>query len=282
MKKLVIKLSLGLFFLGMLSCDDTADGEITTSNGTGSIDEFLEINSVLSELESLGFSEVEREGSSTGRIGSRTAQECVDFAVATGENGTITYTYDFGEACEIGELALSGRVTTSFFIDDERNFEERTVYESFQMNDWSIDGLETVNGRYLFELGEGTFGFDVNYALSQQVSITACDGTSYDITSNTSTMITNSSKTVSVLDQTIETDNSIYTTSLEASLMQDFTCSRKEVYTYATGIVKTVSSEEELVIDYGDGTCDNLILVTENGNTTEIEASELVQFDFCD
>lgn len=282
MKKLIVKLSLGLMVTGMSSCDDTADGELASLDNTDLTDDFLGVSSMLLELESMGFSEIERQGSSTGAITGRKAGECVDFSVNMDESGRIFYTYDFGEGCEIDSLALSGRVVTSFFIDRERNFEETISYENFSWHEVSIDGEETITGRYVFEFGEDMLDFDIDYSHDRQISVTGCDGTTYGITSNSSVRITRSNKTVSVLDQTIETANSTYVTSVEAPLVQDFTCDQKEINIYTTGVLKTVSGEEELIIDYGEGTCDNWISVTENGNTIESEASELVQYDFCD
>ncbi len=283
MKKLVVILPMGLLLV-TFSCDDSANDESALEESEISIADYTRINAVISGLEDLGFSEVESEGLSGDNSGGRTSftRDCVEFTFDRQEDGTVSYTYiyDFGDGCEIDEIMLDGRVTVSLYLNEEMTFEQRVLYEDLTMDEWAVDGEEITIGTYSFGMGEGV-DLALDYTIEQNLAITACDGSDYGIMSGMAFSITNESKTVTSLEQTIETNDLTYVTTLEIPLVQDFICGRREVYTYTQGVIKTTAGTSEFLLDYGDGACDNLVFVTENDDTTEKEASELVQDDLC-
>ncbi len=284
MKNIKINLIGGLLLVGAFACDDTEENAVDITDVAGSVEDYARMTAVLNELESAGLTGIENDEATEGVIGGRTTftQDCITVTTDRAEDGRITYSYDFGTGCDVHETRLAGKVTISTSFNEHDSFEQRTNYENLALNDWSIDGEEMVFGSFSQE-GEGMFSFDVNYDIDKNLTVVACDGISYNIISSEAVLLTDESKTISSYEQTIESNDLVYETSVETPLVLDYACNRREVYTYTQGVIKTVFGAEEFVLDYGDGTCDNLVLVTEDGITQEKEASELAseEKDWC-
>ena len=69
-----------------------------------------------------------------------------------------------------------------------------------------------------------------------------------------------------------------YTSQVDAPLFMDYGCYEEDVWVFVSGIESGTYSYDGATgawsIDYGDGTCDNLVTVTENGESEEIDLGE--------
>ena len=277
--------------LFMLSCDDSDDADIVTQEDAAEAEaseDYTDVMSVMRDLESFSLSGVNTDnlmGNSGGRTSGRLADDsCFSFDFDRSEEGTFVYTYDFGEGCESRDILLQGRVTITVRVGDEDSFFQETVYESFQSDEWSIDGTETVEGTYTLDISEGfDLMVDIDYTLDRDLDLSRCEKTQdYSWESTAVVSIDEDAETVTGLEETlVDPDNITYTTSLVSVLVRDFDCDPREAIAYTQGVTRTTYDAGEFSIDYGESTCDNLVTITENGESSVEDITETLEFN-CD
>ena len=292
MQNAILKILSGLVLvLFMSSCHDSDDPNVAAQEDASAgeaPEDYVDIMSVMRDLESFSLSGVNTDnlmGNSGGRTSGRLADGgCFSFDFERSDDGTFIYTYDFGEGCESRDMLLQGKVTITVGVGDGDSFFQQTVYESFQSDDWRINGTETVEGTYILDISEGfDLIVDIDYTLERDLDLSRCEKTQdYSLTSATMVSIDKEAETVTGFEETlIDPENITYTTSLVSALVRDFGCDFREIYAYTEGLTSTVYNSGEFTIDYGDGTCDNLVIITENGESTEQDITEILEFN-CD
>ena len=292
MQNAISKILSGLVLvLFMPSCDDSDDANVTAQEDAAEVEAFEDyvgIMSIMRDLESFSLSGVSTDNlieNPGGRTSGRLADGgCFSFDFERSEDGMFVYTYDFGEGCESRDMLLQGKVTITVGMGDEDSFFQQTVYESFQSDDWSINGTETVEGTYILDISEGfDLIVDIDYTLERDLDLSRCGKTQdYSLASTAVVSIDEQAETVTGFEETlIDPENITYTTFLVSALVRDFSCNPKETFAYTEGITNTVYNSGEFTIDYGNGTCDNLVTITENGEPTEQDITETLEFN-CD
>ncbi len=274
MKKVLNKISMtsACLLLVCFGCSDSDEPSVQS----GSLENYDAIISSLQQLEDFGFSDT--DNTVNGNAGARVAQDevCYAYEFKEEEDGSTTLVYDFGESCTLESSTLSGKLTINFTMDEELNYSQVTVYEEFSIDALLLNGSEAQTGSFEVsgEFGE-SFDFNSKITISKDLTLVGCDGETYNYTSSRSSSTTFDGETVTALEEVLRQGEISYTTTLESELFFDFGCLVDETTTYSEGVIRTVSGAEERIIDYGDGTCDNLVLVTENGETSEQDISEL-------
>ncbi len=201
-----------------------------------------------------------------------------DFDVLKGE---LKVSFDFGDGCEYAGEILQGQfsVTLSY---TESAISAQYEYTDFGGKDWLINGNSSMEGTVDLQSGELTLAFNIN--LTEKWTENADDPetirTQEFVYVATGTQVMNESGfTIQTQEESATVGQDVYTSKVtsENALFYDYTCENDALVfvdgiengTYAIGGVTGNWS-----IDYGDGTCDHLITITENGASEEIDLIE--------
>lgn len=202
-----------------------------------------------------------------GRFGFGLAP-CVEVSSEEGENDGYpkVITLDFGEDCEFGAGSKSGKIIITVSDSPDQDGSQRTMtFEDFEVNGYEISGTRTYTR-----------------VSSTVFTITLIDG---QIITPEGQVITHESERTrtKIAGETTETrEDDVYEITGSASgVTADGVSYSKTIITPLTaasdclwivsGIVETTTDDSEVIVDFGDGECDNLAIRTENGVSEEIE-----------
>ena len=223
---------------------------------------------------------------------------CVTESWEDDGNGNYTFTLDFGDGCDYyGEFMKGKMVEVGSYSDN--SFSSNVTYTDFGGTDWSIDGTYKFSGTWEdqteqsgTEPEDSIWMFDATYTFEADIMQEYTEY-GYDEDSEVSTgeqIITVDYEAVGEeeMDEngyTVKTKNESvsistgdsYTTQVDAPLHFNYTC-EGEIWVYVSGVESGTYTEADATvnysIDYGDGTCDNIIVVTENGVSEEIDLGD--------
>ena len=262
----------GLFSLLMLlflftSCssdDNTADTEIETASdftleGSRQAAETDEISTGALDIVEMAFVEVEEN---ENRMSSFFA-DCVSI-IATSENGITFITFDFGLGCELhnGNI-VSGMIHITYGIPQNGTRNINFTFENFTFTNKGIEGGGTIFREHSNTSGNPQSTFHKNIIISHPNGIIATvegnrvrewiagvgSGTWEDnvflITGNWTTNFS-----------TGHSRSAIVTEPLRREASCPF---------FVSGLLDVTRNETVGVLNFGDGTCDNLAILTING-----------------
>jgi len=208
-----------------------------------------------------------------------------EFVVA--EDGSFEYLLDFGDGCEyFGDFFVGKIIESGNFKED--TFYGQTEYDNFGSNSFMIDGVYAYEGRYEgleldtleSEFGGEDFTIRFSYEYEFDETYEEEDGQVF-IESDGSGLEETTIDGYTILAQ--ETNYSYnsgeeFTTVIITPLFTDFTCSEGDVFSPVSGVEEGTVSIGEIVeeysIDYGEGECDNIIVVTQDGKPFTIDLAE--------
>ena len=228
---------------------------------------------------------------------------CATVTETKNADGTTTTIYDYGTGCDEYGSLMKGKITY-IWKNEGSSYESKVIYDHFYSYGTEINGYSennfTSDGNSYFEYsnsgtsdggvaGGGVGGDSISYPeiafnwsgtnISKEVlTITADDGQKYNYDSENSTKWDNSTYTVltGVYNYYSNTEDYEYHYLVSKPLVTNYECSFSWVP--VSGVEKTTSIKSgmrnELIINYGNGECDNYALVTNNGKTTKIDLSE--------
>jgi hypothetical protein len=228
---------------------------------------------------------------------------CATVTETKNADGTTTTIYDYGTGCDEYGSLMKGKITY-IWKNEGSSYESKVIYDHFYSYGTEINGYSennfTSDGNSYFEYSNsgasdggvagGVVGGDsISYPeiafnwsgtnISKEVlTITADDGKKYNYDSENSTKWDNSTYTVltGVYNYYSNTEDYEYHYLVSKPLVTNYECSLSWVP--VSGVEKTTSIKSgmrnELIINYGNGECDNYALVTNNGKTTKIDLSE--------
>lgn len=218
--------------------------------------------------------EVFSSGRSSGsKCGGKKFGDC---AVVTEDETTGTKTIDFGEGCEgrdgrvrigqivityTGEKDVAGYIRTSTLVD----FSIDTIQVEGVRTAFFVSSTDTENV-YTRTLVGGKMTFPDGLVATRESSNTRI--ASFDAEGEKIGSIKFGSSTG------LSKEGLAYSTVIEESNPVTFTsaCREESVFAPVSGIItKSVEGESVKTIDFGDGTCDNLATVTQDGVSEEIE-----------
>lgn len=215
--------------------------------------------------------------------------------------GTYTFTLDFGDGCEYyGEFMKGKLVETGTYSDT--NFSSTVTFINFGGSDWEINGTQSYSGTWeesVVDDGveDSAWVFDANYQFEADLQQLYTDfDYEDDSTSNVSTdelrvievnylgsgteSMDNAGFTVESRTETVDVSTGeSFSSQVDSPLYYDFECEEEDVWIFVSGIESgtyTYGDESgSYSIDYGDGSCDNIVLLTENGVSEEVDLGEL-------
>ncbi len=234
-------------------------------------------------------------GTTAGRVATDSTGQTPDCLVETweeDENGNYTYTLDFGDGCDYyGEFMKGKLVETGNYTGN--SFSSSSTYTDFGGEDWSIDGTYNYSGTWEdtsetdpTNPDDSVWMYNATYSFEADLTekYTVYDSTSneeevltVDYESSGSEKMDQDSYTVESRSESVSVSSGeSYTSQVDTPLHMDYNC--EDVWIFVSGVESGTYTYEgqsgSYSIDYGDGTCDNIISLTENGETEEIDLGE--------
>lgn len=207
--------------------------------------------------------------------------DCLIESFTENEDGSYEYILDFGEGCDVFGETFKGKLTERGSYKED-TFESSTTYEGFGSDYWEINGKYTYGGTWDFvddvESGEFEWSAEYNYSFDLQETYQD-EGETFTVASTGNGKEQSDEQGFTILEQEnlfkYSTGES-YSSKVEEELFMNFEC--EEVFTFVSGLESGVYEDEEgkttYSVNYGGGECDNIILVTENGEEFTIDLDE--------
>lgn len=200
-------------------------------------------------------------------------ESCADVDISI-SGGSISITIDYGEVgCEEGGNLLKGKITETFTLSEDL-LVQASMYDNFSFNDVTIDGTRTAS----FALtSQSLDSFEFTWAEDMEVTID--DGSSYTLVTDMATSYNNEEVTLTGSAELSASDGNRYEVTIDEALKYTLACIEEGIYAPVSGVETLVVNNDSIsngsiLIDYGDGACDYLVEITQNGETVVIDVSE--------
>lgn len=281
MNKSILILALGSFFI--FSCNDEAQNEINGSNDAViSLEEEIDIaddadiDAAYEEVDDLILAGMEHDfGSEGGRVERDPRFDCAEVTKEDIEGGVII-TIDFGEGCE----GPNGKVRAGIMqITRIGHHWEPGSSSTTELFDFSVDSVMVEGTRIISNISESIDSVPVfSYQLIDGI-LTWTDGT-------TATREAEGTRTiyhdVNPLGDEIHIDGTangvnrrgvVCSMVITTPLVIKRECSWRKHAIPVSGVKEMTKDGELIIVDFGDGTCDNLVSITKDG-VTEVKEIE--------
>jgi len=214
------------------------------------------------------------------------------------DNGDGTYTtiYDYGDGCDEYGSIIKGKITY-IWKNVGNDYYSKVLYEHYYSYGMEMNGFSeysfTSDGNSYFEYDSTGFSKDSTVSPGvcfywsgtstgkDNMTMIFDSGEKYTYTSNFSNKWDNSTYTVleGEYTYTSEPEGNEYHYLVTTPLFYNYEC--PSTWVAVSGIetiyYKDLVETYDFMIDYGNGTCDNLATVTENGETSVIDFGELIR-----
>ncbi|MTI32230.1 hypothetical protein [Xanthovirga aplysinae] len=191
----------------------------------------------------------------------------------TEENSTITIVYDYSDdGCEEYGEVIKGKITDVFkFNMNTFAYETATYYENYSIDKVTLNGFYMASGSW----PEGQFtGYEGQF--NEEMTITYEDGITETMNSEMSEKGDYYSWILNGYYSSTLSDGDNYTLTIKTALVYTFDCGL--VFVPVRGVEEIEYNGEKIIIDYGDGTCDNIAQVTEGEVTVTIDFGDFGEF----
>jgi len=235
-------------------------------------------------------------------------ESCATITESDNQDGTHTTVYDYGDGCEEYGSLLKGKITY-VWSSQGSSYYSKVIYDQYYSYGLMMNGYSeysfTSDGESYFNFGiettpAGVFGdtsviagdsaviypdYTFNWSGTSEGKddyvVVFDNGEGYTYSSEYSNKWDNASYTVLVGSYDYESKAEGYEFHYEVTspLITNYEC--MNAFIPVSGIESTTYVEASLVssftVDYGNGTCDNLAEVTENGKTSIVDFGELYE-----
>lgn len=271
------------------------------NSGTGKMSNFMEVIGY-SQLKD-GTLNVNGEGSEPGYYDSVYKDTtdfwepvtCAKVSDFDNEDGTHTTIYDYGDGCDEYGSLTKGKITY-IWKNFENNYTSEVIYDHYYCWGMEMNGISkysfTSNGESYVTINDKENGSDstvsimpilINWSGSStghdDMLITYDDGNTCEYRSDYSNEWTNNSYKVLQGEYyyASSSDGYEYHYLVNEPLVSNYDCGNTWVPVSGKETISTTENGEthEYSLDYGDGTCDNLAILTENGESSVVDFSEI-------
>ena len=245
------------------------------------------------------------DGTNTGDSTEVNEPDCFIETWEDDGNGNYTFSLDFGDGCDYYGYYMFGKLEERGSYTDN-SFSSTTTYTNFGGSydaggeDWSMDGTMSYSGTWeeteteedSIWMFSSTYEFNsdltqryMEYSYpedSNQVS-TGEQIITMDYVDNGSEEMDHNSYTVKTRTTSITIDTGDeFHSQVNVPLFYDYTCEDTWVAVSGNESGSYIFGEESgnYIVEYGDGTCDNIITVTENGVTEDVDLGD-IWTDWC-
>jgi hypothetical protein len=222
---------------------------------------------------------------------------CATVTEYNNPDGTHTTSYDYGDGCDEYGALYKGKITY-IWRNEGNNYYSKVIYESYYSYGVKMNGMSeysfTSDGYSSFSTGDKEISNDSTVTVSpvlfnwsgsstghEELTMVTDDGASYYYLSDYSNKWDSASYTV--LEGAYycknESDefNSEYDYTVTKPLVTRYTCVNSWVPVSGVEIISNKENDNtsSYSVDYGNGDCDNLALLTENGKTSVVDFSKI-------
>lgn len=250
----------------------------------------------------IGSDSVEAPGDTT--IISDPWESCAQITTTTNADGSVTTIYDYGTGCEEGagdyRYIIQGKYASTYresYTEEGSSYKQSylygTTYDNYGVTEfggssWLLNGGGTYQGESHYNWETGIFsGF---YSYDDETTY-RYDSVTYFYKSKGATKYDNEKFTVESSDNDYTFGDDFYKSKVLKSLVIDFTCFQQKSETASMAIFWLYTSGRERIqfksgdetgsfeIDYGNGECDNIVTIYENGRVTQIDLAKELNGD---
>jgi hypothetical protein len=226
---------------------------------------------------------------------------CAQITTTNNNDGSITTIYDYGDGCEEGwdnyKYWMTGKYTYTYrniYSNTGSVFKDSYYYQTssdnyggkyYYDNDssiWTSNGSSTYDGESEYDTAQhtysGNYGSNYDYTYTWNTESYAYKGTS-------KSSYTEKKYVVEQNSSAYNSGSNYYKTEVLAPLVMRYDCSvgsNPELWNYVDYVWTYVSGREfirykqgdqegSFEIDYGNGECDNIITIIENGKRVEVD-----------
>ena len=252
----------------------TNNGRASKTKNTSPI---MSMRALMKNQSGTTFGRSENDGDTTA------LPDCFTESFNENEDGTYEYIIDFGEGCDFFGETFKGKVIERGSYNEDA-FEASTTYDNFGTDFWEINGSYRYEGTWEISTDDqDTLEFDwfadYNYDFDL-VETYSDDDETFTVTSTGNGRENSDQDGYTVLEQqnefTYNTGES-YTSKVDVPLFLSYGCD-DDIFIFIKGEESgtyTIEGESATyVINYGDGECDNIITITEDGEETVIDLDE--------
>ncbi len=224
-------------------------------------------------------------------------QSCAVVTEVDNEDGSHTTTHDYGDGCEEGwegyKYFMHGKLTSTYqnlFSQIGSLFKNSYFYASHYDNyggnhngewSWVLNGGGTYEGESEYDTANQTFSG--NYSYGDELTY-QYDSISYSYNGNSNVHYDESKYVVESSNYEYAVgEDYYYKANVLKPLVSDYTCYQQNsliesfcyFWVYVSGRERIEFKDGDVTgvfeIDYGNGECDNIITIYENGNKTVID-----------
>lgn len=186
-----------------------------------------------------------------------------------------TMTIDYGDGCEgpKGRLHKGKIVITFTGVKGEEGASRQVVFDGYSINDIQIEGTRTMT-HVSGSRESGTVTKNMTLAGGK---LTFPDGSVFTRESSITKTFTKgetraaSSHAMSGSASGVARNGENYSVVISSPIVRSGECRESGTHIPVSGVKEITAGDNVIIIDFGDGTCDNLIQVTKNGVTTTVE-----------
>ena len=220
---------------------------------------------------------------------------CATVTETDNGDGTFTTIYDYGDGCDEFGSIIKGKITY-IWNNTGNEYYSKVVYERYYCYGMEMNGFSeytfTSSGDSYFQYdstdnGKDTavspgivFNWSGTSSGKDNMTVTFDSGETYTYISNFSNRWDNSTYTLleGEYTYTSEPEGFEYSYHITSPLFYNYLCINTWI---AVSGIETIHYNDavdtyDFIIDYGDGTCDNLATVTENGEASVVDFGELI------
>ena len=275
LKNSLFSLMAVVFFM-LTACDSNDEVISTDISSAISTDEEV-VDGYFEDTDDVVFEANDKVAATNGRSAMDDGESLTRCAEITHDTENKTITIDFGDGCEgPGGKIRSGKIIITY---TDRRYVPGAVWtytlEGYTVNGIALEGTKTLTnvsgeeGDYLsfnkvLEGGKATWP-DGTFA-TREVNKT--------FTWIRATRPVNDEFHVEGEASGITKDGVAYEVDILSTLIYKRKCRRAGVHIAVQGLKSVIKGDEEMLIDFGDGDCDNLVTVTKNGESTVVDLTD--------
>ncbi len=196
-------------------------------------------------------------------------ETCAEITETMNPDGSYTLVIDYGdEGCEEDGELIKGKIT----INSGEKGNAYWFEEIFE--DYSFDGI-VLNGTSSSEYQWSEDSLEANTGTMTEDMMVYIEEDDEEFTYKSNFEFEEDLEFFKITKGDFEGSSSngdTFKSTVVTPLVEDFKCEDTDIF--VSGIEQMTYNEDEITIDYGDGTCDNIITVTENGETYTIDLDE--------
>ena len=199
-------------------------------------------------------------------------ETCAEVTETEGD-GTYTIEIDYGvDGCEEDGYLIKGKIT-EIYTESENEETIKIIYEGFEFDSIRIDGTSTAAYSFSFDENDSSeYSYSVSW--TEDIVITDADGATFTVKAEWNEVANEEGFTETGSFTATGSNGDVYSSTIVEPIVYKFACEEDDVFVPVSGIEECNYNGEIFKIDYGNGECDNKAIVTENGESFEIDFSE--------